>query len=67
MALEESTDGLEKVEANSIPLYLDGKLKEFLERTGTVTIDFKSYPSGGGGYMITIGGGCDSSNCGGSC
>ena len=67
MALEESTDGLDKVESNSITLYLDNKLREFLEQTGTVTIDFQSYPSGGGGYMITVGGGCDTSSCGGSC
>ncbi len=67
MALEESTDGLEKEESNSITVYLDGKLKEFLEQTGIVTIDFQSYPSGGGGYMITVGGGCDTGSCGGSC
>ena len=68
MALEESTEGLEKVESNSINLYLDKNLKEFLEQSGTVTIDYRSYPSGGGGYMITVGSGCgDSGGCGGSC
>ncbi len=67
MALEESIDGLEKVESNSITLYLDKNLKEYLEKNGTVSIDFQSYPSGGGGYMITVGGGCDTSSCGDSC
>lgn len=55
MALEESIEGLEKIEYNSISIYIDSQLRIFIEQNDKVNIDFKEYPSGGGGYLITVG------------
>ena len=68
MALEESIEGLDKIESNNITAYIDPKLKEYIEQLGTVTIDYISNAMGGG-YRIMIGDGgdCSSGGCGGSC
>lgn len=65
MALEESVDGLEKLESNGITAYIDPALKEFASGRGTINIDYVSYPGGRGGYMVTLGDqqGCSSGNC----
>jgi len=55
MALEESVENLEKMMINSINIYIDSQLKSFLEQNGKINIDFKEYPTGGGGYLITVG------------
>ena len=67
LALEESIEGLKKLESNSIQAYLDANLFEFLEQNGSVTIDYMNHATGGG-YRITVGeSDCDSGGCGGSC
>ena len=66
MALEESTEGLEQLESNTVTAYIDPKLKEYVKSLGKVTIDFVNNPAGGG-YRIMIGDGCDTGGCGGSC
>ncbi len=66
MALEESVDGMEKMEVNSISIYIDKQLREFIAQNGKINIDFQEYPSGGGGYLITVGEN-GVHDCGGSC
>lgn len=67
LALEESIEGLKKLESNSIEAFLDENLIEFLNQNGRVTIDYSQYPYGGGGYRITVGEEGCGSGCGGSC
>ncbi|HDS01704.1 MAG TPA: hypothetical protein ENO22_13230 [candidate division Zixibacteria bacterium] len=68
MALDESTDGLTKLESNGINVYIDPRLKEHLGKFGDINVDFVTNPMGQSGYMIKIGsedcseGGC--SGCG---
>ena len=57
MALDESVDNLEEMESNGIPVYIEPKLKEFLQQFQTITIDYVSGPQGSG-YMVTVGAGC---------
>jgi hypothetical protein len=66
MALEESVDDMDKMEANSISIYIDKQLSGFIEQNGKINIDFQEYPSGGGGYLITVGE-HGAHNCSGSC
>jgi len=63
MALEESTEEMEKLESNGITAWVDGKLMSFLSTVGKVTIDFRKDQLGGGGYIITAG----EHNCSGGC
>lgn len=65
MALEESIDGMEKLESNGITAWIDKKLKDFVAKLGQITIDYRKDASGGG-YILTAGdpecsGGCN--NC----
>ena len=69
MTLEESVEGMEKMESNSITAYIEPRLLEFLNTNGNIVIDYRNSMYGGG-YTITVGdgGGCsDSAGCGGSC
>ena len=63
MALEESIDGLEKMESNGVTAWIDKKLKDFVTKLGRLTIDYRR-DEHGGGYVLTAGdgdcsGGCD--------
>ena len=68
MALDESTDGLSKLQSNGINVYIDPRLAEHLNKFGEINVDFVTNPTGQSGYMIKIGnaecgeGGC--SGCG---
>ena len=72
MALDESVDGLEKLESNGIEAYIDPGLREFLEQFEQITVDYVSrgqmsgfaisVGSGGGGSCGS--GGCNSGSCG---
>jgi len=63
MALEESIDGMERLESNGIIAYVEPNLKEFIKQYGKITIDFIKNMFGNGGYTITIG----NQNCSGGC
>ena len=55
MALEESIEGMEKLESNGITTWIDAKLLSLLSTLNKVTIDFRKDDLGGGGYTITAG------------
>lgn len=64
MALEESTDGLEKLESNSIVAYIDPRLKLHLQQFGEIKVDFITNQMGQSGYRISFGEDpCASGNC----
>ena len=66
MALDESTDGLEKLSSNGVEVYLDPRLKEHLAKFGEIKVDYITDPHGQSGYTIKIGDGdCSESGCGG--
>ena len=54
MALDESTENLEKVESNGVEAYIDPKVIEYLKKFVYVNVDFVTRPEGSG-YMITVG------------
>ena len=58
MALEESIDGMEKLESNGITAWIDSKLKGFVAQLGKITVDYRKDAVGGGGYVLTTGDGC---------
>jgi hypothetical protein len=60
MALDESTDGLEKLDSNGIIVYVDPRLKEHLVKFGEVKVDYITDQGGKSGYTISIG----DSSCG---
>jgi len=69
MALDESTEGLEKLESNGIGAFIDPNLKTFLSNYGEIKIDFVNQDFGPRGFTIRVGndscgsdGGC--SSCG---
>jgi hypothetical protein len=64
MALDESVNGLEKLESNGIEAYIDPGLIEFLKQYGDITVDFVEREVGKGGYLVKVGKGGD---CGGGC
>ena len=63
MALEESVEGMEKLESNGIVAWVDTKLKSFLEQLGKITVDYRRGELGSGGYILTTG----EDNCSGKC
>ena len=67
MTLDESVDGLEKLESNNVTAYIDSKLHENLTQLGEITVDFITNEMGQSGYMVTIGKpgqGCEGCSCG---
>jgi Fe-S cluster assembly iron-binding protein IscA len=67
MTLDESTDGLDKVDKNGLSFFLDPNLVAFLKQHGDVNIDFVQ-SANRGGFMIRVGsddcsGGCSSGGC----
>jgi hypothetical protein len=54
MALEESIEGLEKLEANGIDAYIDSGLYEMISRRGDIYVDFRDDHLGGKGFRISI-------------
>lgn len=69
MALDESIDGLEKLESNGIEAYIDPGLKEFLQQFKGINVDYIQRGSMAG-FAVSVGGGsdCSSGSCGsGSC
>ena len=56
MALDESVGELEKLESNGIDAYVDPSLLEGLKKTGEISIDYVTQPSGDSGYIVRAGG-----------
>lgn len=65
MALDESVDGLDKLESNGVTAYIDPGLKDFLEQYGGINIDYVQRQFGGGGYTVSAG--KPGGSCGGDC
>lgn len=64
LALEESTQDLEKLESNGINAFVDPKLKQLLKQFGKINIDYISNALQGSGFSIKVGNGsCGSSGC----
>jgi hypothetical protein len=55
MALDESIDGLDKLESNGINAFIDPKLNEYLASAGDINIDFISNELGQSGYRVSVG------------
>jgi len=55
MALEESIEGLEKLESNGVAAYIDKGLNEYLKNVGNINIDYIASESGPSGYRVSIG------------
>jgi hypothetical protein len=67
MTLDESVEGLERLDSNNITAYIDGQLHENLSKMGDIYVDFITNPTGQSGYMVTIGRpgqGCEGCSCG---
>ncbi len=68
LALDESIEGLEKIESNGIGAYIDPNLKTFLGNYGEIKIDYINQDFGPRGFIIRVGdtscgtgdGGCSS-------
>ena len=54
MALDESTEGLEKLNSNGINAWIDPQLKTYLSQIGEINIDYVTNEYGSG-YMVTVG------------
>ncbi|MBD3403915.1 hypothetical protein GF420_13565 [candidate division GN15 bacterium] len=70
LALDESVDGLEKLENNGVATYIEPGLKEFLSQFEGVLIDHVTM-GGRSGFIVKVGGagecgdsGCSSGSCG---
>ncbi len=64
LALEESTQDLEKLESNGINAFVDPKLKQLLKQLGKINIDYISNALQGSGFSIKVGNGsCGSGGC----
>jgi hypothetical protein len=67
LALDESVDGLERLEHNGIATYIEPRLKEFLTQFEAISIDHVTI-GGQTGFVVKAGSGCDSGSCSsGSC
>ena len=67
MALDGSTDSLDRLESNGIVAYIDPNLNAYMKKLGGVSIDYVVTPDGAAGYTIRAGqppdpqcGGCTS-------
>jgi hypothetical protein len=65
MALDESTNGMDKLESNGVTAYIDSQLNKQLASMGDINVDYIFNESGPSGYRIVIGESkCDSGQCG---
>jgi len=66
MALDESIDGLEKMESNGVEAYIDPGLKEFLQQFEGISVDYVQRGNMAG-FAVSVGqggGDCASKGCG---
>ena len=66
MTLEESIDGLEKLESNGVTAWIDPRVNEYLAQLGGVSVDFIDDGTRRG-YVLTTGNPGDKKDCGGGC
>ena len=67
MALDESIEGLEKLESDGLTAYIDPNLLEYVRQMGQIYIDTVDRPGQRTAYTIMIGdadGSCSSGSCG---
>jgi len=55
MALEESVDGLVKMEANGVTAHVEATFSKYIEGQGGIHIDHVGHDSDGGGFTVTMG------------
>lgn len=55
MALEESVENMNALEANSVTAYIDTNLQDAIARHGDINIDYVERQTGGGGFQVAIG------------
>jgi Fe-S cluster assembly iron-binding protein IscA len=66
LALDESTDELEKLESNGVTAFIDKRLHGEMQKLGDISIDFVTNEIGQSGYRITVGqpgSGCEGCSC----
>lgn len=63
MTLDESIEGLQKLESNGINAYIDNDLAGNLTTMGKINIDFVKPQFGRAGYTITVGEKKDCGDC----
>lgn len=66
MTLEESIDGLDKLESNGVIAWIDPKVNQYVDELGDINIDFVD-DGARRGYVITAGKSTDGKDCGGGC
>ena len=54
IALDESTEGMEKLESNGVEAYINPKLYETVSQRGNIFIEFGTDRFGESGYSIAI-------------
>jgi hypothetical protein len=62
MTLEESIDGLDRLESNGVIAWIDPKVNAYVAQLGDINIDFVDDGSRRG-YVLTTGKSGDGSNC----
>jgi len=67
LALDESTENLEKLESNGIDAYIDPNLMKYLANYGDINIDFVNPEVGQGGFMIKLSNAGECGTSGGDC
>lgn len=67
LALDESTENLEKIESNGIDAFIDPNLMNYLANYGDINIDFVSPETGQGGFMIKLSNAGECGSSGGDC
>ena len=69
MTLDESVDGLERLESEGLTAYIDPNLLEYVRQMGEIYIDSVDRPGRRTAYSIMIGGagGCSDGTCSGGC
>ena len=65
MTLDESVDGLSKLEADGLTAFIEPNLLEYVRQIGEIFIDFVDRPGQRGAYTIMIGNGdgCSDGSC----
>lgn len=54
MALEESVEGLEKLESNGISAHIESGLYELISQRGNIYVEFISDGRGGKGFKVSV-------------
>jgi Fe-S cluster assembly iron-binding protein IscA len=62
MTLEESVDGLEKLESNGVTAWIDPRVHEYVGQMGDINVDFIDDGTRRG-YILTAGKSSDGKDC----